>query len=135
MSAAHSIVGELICAELDVRGGLSTLAMTLKQVSTGYSSQRIVALRSWPGSLAGMRHAREVHAQLRCGALYRVTADGLGVSPSTGSVVLLGVSDAQELKAAPPAWRAAPPANAMAAAGADIALALSLPASLQGHAR
>ena len=133
MNTTHSIVGELLSADLDVQHGLPTLTLHLKQCNRGYSSQRITALRSYPSTLAGGRLARHHHAALRAGTLYRVAGDGIAISQQTGVVYLLGVTDQHEVNL----WRhpypvidAAEP-NSLAAEGACAGLAMSMPQHLQ----
>ena len=133
MNTTHSVVGELLSADLEVQHGLPTITLQLRQCSRGYSSQRITALRSYPSTLAGGRMARDHHAALRTGALYRVAADGIGISQQTGVVYLLGVTDAHEVNL----WRHPCPApdaaepNSLAAEGACRGLAMSMPQHLQ----
>jgi hypothetical protein len=139
MNTTHSVVGELIGADFDVHNSLPTITLQLRQRCNGYSQQHITAMRSYPGTLAAARLARDHYMALRTGALYRVAADGIGVSPSTGVVYLLGVRDAQEVGAQPmpyPARAAAALAldaepNSLAAEGACRGLAMSLPLLLQ----
>lgn len=118
MTTTHSVVGELISAELDVHHQLPTITMQLRQCSNGYSTQRIVALRSYPGTLAAARLARDHHAAMRCGTLYRVSADA--ISSSGTAVYLLGVRDAQPVTPEPQPYPmpAANEPNSLAAEGA-----------------
>ena len=132
MHTTHSVVGELISADFDVHNSLPTITLQLRQRSRGYSAQHITAMRSYPGTLAAARLARDHHASLRIGALYRVTAEGLGISQDSGVVYLLGVRDAQELGAQPTPYPIHPnEPNSLAAEGACRGLAMSLPQHLQ----
>ena len=130
MNTNHSLVGELISADLDVHHQLPTITMQLRQCRNGYSGQRIVALRSYPGTLAAARLARDHHAGLRCGALYRVSADAISISDS--AVYLLGVRDAQPVAPEPQPYPgpAADEPNSLAAEGACRGLVVNLPARL-----
>ena len=133
MNTTHSIVGELLSADFDVQHGPPTVTLQLRQRSNGYSTQRITAMRNYPGTLAAARLARDHYVGLRIGALYRVAADGIGISPTTGVIYLLGVQDAHELTAEPRAYPApaADEPNSLAAEGACRGLAMSLPPALQ----
>ena len=133
MNTTHSLVGELLSADFDCLQGLPTITLQLRQRSNGYSTQRITAMRSYPGTLAAARLARDHHAGLRIGALYRVAADGIGISPTTGVIYLLGVQDAQPVPAQPLAYPApaADEPNSLAAEGACRGLAMSMPPALQ----
>lgn len=128
MNTTHSLVGELISADLDVHHQLPTITMVLRQRSNGYSGQRIIAMRSYPGTLAAARLARDHHAGRRPGALYRVWADAIGIGQDS-VVYLLGVTSAQELvpdARAYPAPIAAEP-NSLAAEGACAGRAMGMP--------
>lgn len=132
MNTTHSVVGELVSADFDVHNSLPTITMQLRQCSPGYSTQHITAMRRYPGTLAAARLARDHHAALRIGALYRVAADGIGISQSSGVVYLLGVRDAHELCAQPLPYPIHPDEpNSLAAEGACRGLAMSLPQHLQ----
>lgn len=132
MNTTHSVVGELISAELDAHHQLVTITMQLRQRSNGYSSRRIIALRSYPGTLAAARLARDHYAGLRCGALYRVLADAIDIGPDS-AVYLLGVQDAHEVILPRHPYPVLDPAepNALAAEGACRGLAMSMPPALQ----
>ena len=137
MNTTHSIIGELVSADLDVRHGLPTVTLQLRQRSNGYSTQRITAMRSYPGTLAAGRLARDHHAGLRIGALYRVQADAIGMSADSGVIYLLGVQTAEEVRATPQAYPALAAAaeihepNSLAAEGACRGLAMSMPPALR----
>ena len=133
MNTTHSVVGELLSADFDVQHGLPTVTLQLRQRCNGYSMQRITALRSYPNTLAAARLAHDHYQALRIGTLYRVRADGIGISPATGVIYLLGVQDAQPLtaEAAPYPAPAAHEPNSLAAEGACRGLAMSLPPALQ----
>lgn len=133
MDTTHSIVGELVAAEFDVQHSRPTVTLHLRQCCRGYSQQHITALRSYPGTLAAARLARDHYSALRSGALYRVQAEGIGISPSTGVIYLLGVTAAHEVQPDARAYPA-PPAdepNSLAAEAACRGLAMSLPATVQ----
>lgn len=132
MNTTHSICGELISADFDTHNGLPTVTLQLRQRSNGYSTQHITAMRSYPGTLAAARLARDHYTGLRIGALYRVTAEGIGISQNTGVVYLLGVRDAHELCAQPMPYPIQPnEPNSLAAEGACRGLAMSMPQHLQ----
>lgn len=131
MNTTHSVVGELLLADFDVQRGLPTVTLHLRQCQNGYSQQRITALRSYPGTLAAARLARDHYVALRIGALYRVSACGIGIGQASGVVYLLGVTSAQELVADAPAYPAPIEPNSLAAEGACRGLAMSLPPALQ----
>lgn len=137
MNTTHSLVGELISADLDVHHQLPTITMVLRQRSNGYSGQRIIAMRSYPGTLAAARLARDHHAGLRCGALYRVAADAIGIGQDS-VVFLLGVQDAQQVALEPLPYPVpdAPEPNSLAAEGACAGRAMGMPPHLphQPHA-
>lgn len=133
MNTTHSVVGELRSADLDVQHGLPTITLHLRQCCNGYSQQHITALRSYPGTLAAARLARDHHSALRMGALYRVVACGIGIGQASGVVYLLGVTSAQELVPDAPAYPAPIEAepNSLAAEGACRGQAMSLPPALR----
>lgn len=136
MNTTHSIVGELLSADLQIQNDLPTLTLHLRQRSDRYSRQHIIAVRSYPGTLAGGRLARDHHAGLRIGSMYRVAGSGIGVGQQTGVVYLLGVTDASEAARwhhPYPAPDAAEP-NSLAAEGACAGLAMSMPRHLQAVA-
>lgn len=133
MSATHSICGELVAADFDVQHGLPTVTLHLRQCAVGYSRQHITALRSYPSTLAAARLARDDYRALRTGVLYRVEAAGIGISQASGVVYLLGVTAAREV---PPVALAYPvphldEPNSLAAEGACLGLAMSLPPALR----
>lgn len=133
MNTTHALVGELISADFQIQNDLPTLTLHLGQRSDRYSRQHITAVRSYPGTLAGARLARDHHAGLRIGSMYRVAGSGIGVGQQTGVVYLLGVTDAHEVNL----WRHPYPApdaaepNSLAAEGACAGLAMSMPQHLQ----
>jgi hypothetical protein len=136
----HTVVGELLSADLDIRHGLPTLTMYLRQAARGYTSQAIVAMRSYPSTLAAGRQAQHDHAALGCGRLCRVTAEAM--SSANGTVYLLGVVDAHTIDLPrPPYFDARVPGAEFSPTPPDYdcshigqALAMSLPAHLQGGA-
>lgn len=132
MIIGHTLIGELVSAELDMHSGLPTITLHLRQRQVGYTHQPIVALRSYPGTVAAGRQAQFDHADLQCGRLYRVTADA--VSSTAGAVYLLGVQDVQRIDLPRPGYfdarvRGAPPPDddLHSATG----LALSMPAMMK----
>lgn len=147
MDTTHSVTGELISADLDVQHGFTTITLLLRQCNRGYSNQRITAMRSYPHTLAAGREARDHHAALRCGSLYRLQADGISISQASGMVYLLGVRDVQPVPLyqhpyplahgqalqTPPAAELHEPhePNSLAAEGACRGLAMSLPRALR----
>ena len=133
MTNTHSLVGELISADLNVQAGLPTLTLHLKQFGNRYSNQRITAVRGYPSTLAGGRMACHHHADLRVGTRYRLEGDGLGIGQQTGVVYLLGLCGVREVESRGrtyPAPHAAEP-NSLAAEGACAGLAMSMPQHLQ----
>ena len=136
----HTVVGELLSADLDTRHGRPTLTLYLRQAASGYTSQALVAMRSYPSTLAAARQAQHDHAALGCGRLCRVSAEAM--SSANGTVYLLGVVDAHTIDLPrPPYFDARVPGAEFAAEPADPdcthigrALAMSLPAHLQGVA-
>lgn len=89
---SHTVVGELVRADLDVTNNLPTITMHLKQVSPGYGALQVVALRSFPSSMLAAGAARAEHAALRIGYLYAVRCEAITASPTApGTLYLLGV--------------------------------------------
>ena len=128
---AHTVIGELLRADFDMHDQLPTITLHLQQRALGYTHQRIIALRSYPGTPSARTQALFDHAALRCGLLYRVSADA--VSSTANAVYMLGVHDVQRVTLPPPVYLDARRPAAVAHTDTAAGLALSLPASLSGH--
>ena len=127
-SPAHTLIGELLSATLDVHHSLPTITLHLQQRVVGYTHQRIIALRSYQGTASAARQAQHDHAALRCGQLYSVTADA--VSSTAGAVYLLGVQGVQPVDLPPPQYIDARTTAFGLTHCPSIGLALSLPAMM-----
>ena len=53
----HTVVGELLSADLDTRHGLPTLTLYLRQAASGYTSQALVAMRRTPAAVVATTRA------------------------------------------------------------------------------
>lgn len=123
----HTVIGELIHAELDTHDPLPTITLHLRQCARGYTHQRIVALRSYGRTPDATRQAQHDHAALHCGQLYRVAADA--ISSTAGAVYMLGVQSVAHVPLPPPAYLDARGGMSQVPDG-DAGLAMSLPGAL-----